>query len=82
MTVTGATLGENLDRWTHKYGELSETQDVIRPLSKPIKETGHLRFVNVLSVSLKACLPAQDSQGQPCARRRGCQDHGEGGPVL
>jgi dihydroxy-acid dehydratase len=44
MTVTGATLGENLDRWTQKYGELSETQDVIRPLHKPIKETGHLRY--------------------------------------
>ena len=44
MTVTGQTLGENLERWTHKYGELSLTeQDVIRPLNKPIKETGHLR---------------------------------------
>ena len=44
MTVTGLTLGENLERWTHKYGELSFTeQDVIRPLEKPIKETGHLR---------------------------------------
>lgn len=44
MTVTGLTLGENLERWTHKYGELSFTdQKVIRPLEKPIKETGHLR---------------------------------------
>jgi dihydroxy-acid dehydratase len=56
MTVTGATLGENLDRWTHKYGELSETQDVIRPLNKPIKETGHLRFAHVLSVSFRRML--------------------------
>ena len=44
MTVTGRTLGENLERWTHEHGELSFTeQDVIRPLEKPIKETGHLR---------------------------------------
>lgn len=43
ITVTGLTLGENLERWTHKYGELSPTQDVIRPLETPIKKTGHLR---------------------------------------
>jgi dihydroxy-acid dehydratase len=44
LTVTGKPLGENLDRWTAKYGELSETgQDVIRPLSNPIKPTGHIR---------------------------------------
>ena len=44
MTVTGKTLGENLERWTHQYGELSFTeQKVIHPLDKPIKETGHLR---------------------------------------
>jgi dihydroxy-acid dehydratase len=45
MTVTGLTLGENLDRWTHAHGELSPTQDVIRPLDKPIKSTGHLRIL-------------------------------------
>ena len=45
MTVTGATLGENLDRWTHKYGELSPSQDVIRPLDKPIKTSGHIRVL-------------------------------------
>ena len=40
MTVTGRTLGENLDRWVHKHGELDFTsQDVIRPLEKPIKES-------------------------------------------
>ncbi|KAF5360808.1 hypothetical protein D9756_004900 [Leucocoprinus leucothites] len=50
MTITGKTLGENLDRWVHKYGELEfEKQDVIRPLDKPIKETGHIRFVVNLS---------------------------------
>lgn len=43
MTVTGLTLGENLDRWTHKYGELDFKQDVIRPLENPIKPTGHIR---------------------------------------
>ena len=45
MTVTGLTLGENLERWTHKFGELDHTQDVIRPLDNPIKPTGHIRWV-------------------------------------
>ncbi|KAI0335944.1 dihydroxy-acid and 6-phosphogluconate dehydratase [Cubamyces sp. BRFM 1775] len=46
LTVTGRTLGENLERWTHEHGELEFTrQDVIRPLEKPIKETGHLRIL-------------------------------------
>ncbi|KAI0696007.1 dihydroxy-acid/6-phosphogluconate dehydratase [Cytidiella melzeri] len=46
LTVTGLTLGENAERWVHKYGELSlSEQDVIRPLGKPIKETGHLRIL-------------------------------------
>ncbi|KAH9947588.1 dihydroxy-acid/6-phosphogluconate dehydratase [Amylocystis lapponica] len=46
LTVTGLTLGENLERWTHKHGELSFTeQNVIRPLDNPIKETGHLRIL-------------------------------------
>ena len=45
MTVTGLTLGENLERWTHKYGGLPADQDVIRPLNNPIKETGHIRSV-------------------------------------
>jgi dihydroxy-acid dehydratase len=45
MTVTGRTLGENLERWTHEHGELSSDQDVIRPLERPIKETGHIRLV-------------------------------------
>ncbi|KAI0947221.1 hypothetical protein AcV7_009698 [Taiwanofungus camphoratus] len=45
-TVTSRTLGENLERWTHKHGELSfADQDIIRPLDKPIKETGHLRIL-------------------------------------
>ncbi|KAI0272919.1 dehydratase family-domain-containing protein [Russula aff. rugulosa BPL654] len=45
MTVTGRTLGENLERWTHEHGELSSDQDVIRPLESPIKETGHIRVL-------------------------------------
>ncbi|KAF9046588.1 dihydroxy-acid/6-phosphogluconate dehydratase [Panaeolus papilionaceus] len=46
MTVTGLSLGENLERWVHKHGELDfYTQDVIRPLNKPIKETGHIRIL-------------------------------------
>ncbi|KAF8272255.1 dihydroxy-acid/6-phosphogluconate dehydratase [Lactarius quietus] len=45
MTVTGRTLGENLERWTHEHGELSSNQDVIRPLEKPIKDTGHIRVL-------------------------------------
>ncbi|KAI0247126.1 dihydroxy-acid/6-phosphogluconate dehydratase [Lactifluus subvellereus] len=45
MTVTGRTLGENLERWTHEHGELSNDQDVIRPLERPIKETGHIRVL-------------------------------------
>ncbi|KAG6854644.1 hypothetical protein C0991_003292 [Blastosporella zonata] len=43
MTVTGLTLGENLDRWTHKHGELDNSQDLIRPLDNPIKTSGHIR---------------------------------------
>lgn len=46
LTVTGKSLGENLDRWVEKYGELSETgQDVIKPLGNPLKGTGHIRLV-------------------------------------
>lgn len=45
-TVTGLTLGENLERWVHKHGELSMTnQAIIRPLDKPIKPTGHIRIL-------------------------------------
>ncbi len=47
MTVTGRTLGENLEQWTHKYGELDARQDVIRPLDKPIKSSGHIRYARI-----------------------------------
>ncbi|PWN50304.1 putative ILV3-dihydroxy-acid dehydratase mitochondrial precursor [Violaceomyces palustris] len=46
MTVTGRTLAENVDRWTSEKGKLSLTaQDVIRPVDKPLKSTGHLRIL-------------------------------------
>ncbi|KAG9126638.1 hypothetical protein FRC07_002651 [Ceratobasidium sp. 392] len=45
MTVTGKTLGENLDRWTAEKGKLPAGQKVLRPLSAPIKETGHIRIL-------------------------------------
>jgi len=47
ITVTGKTLGENLERWTHKYGELDfVSQDVIRPFERAIKSSGHIRYVD------------------------------------
>jgi len=45
MTVTGRTLGENLEQWTHKFGELDFRQDLIRPLDNPIKPSGHIRIL-------------------------------------
>lgn len=42
MTVTGKTMRENLQH----AAELDFTnQDVIRPIEKPIKATGHLRIL-------------------------------------
>ena len=41
MTVTGKTLAENLSSVT----PLMPGQDVIRPLSNPIKKTGHLQIL-------------------------------------
>ncbi|KDQ11055.1 hypothetical protein BOTBODRAFT_35591 [Botryobasidium botryosum FD-172 SS1] len=45
MTVTGKTLGENLERWTSERGGLPAGQDLLRPLSNPIKKTGHIRIL-------------------------------------
>ncbi|QRW06599.1 dihydroxy-acid dehydratase [Ceratobasidium sp. AG-Ba] len=45
MTVTGKTLGENLERWTVEKGKLPAGQKVLRPLDAPIKETGHIRIL-------------------------------------
>ncbi len=41
LTVTGKTIAENLAA----LPELSEGQQVVKPLSDPIKETGHLRIL-------------------------------------
>ena len=41
MTVTGKTLAENLS----KAKPLPAGQDVLRPLDKPIKATGHIRIL-------------------------------------
>lgn len=41
MTVTGKTLAENLA----DLPGLSEGQEVIRPISNPIKETGHIQIL-------------------------------------
>ncbi|KAK4131553.1 dihydroxy-acid and 6-phosphogluconate dehydratase [Trichocladium antarcticum] len=42
MTVTGKSLAENVRDWP----PLSAGQTIIRPLSNPIKETGHLRVLH------------------------------------
>lgn len=44
-TVTGKTLGENVDKWMVKHGKDWEGQEIIRPLDNPIKETGHIRIL-------------------------------------
>ena len=41
LTVTGHTLAENLE----DCKELSPTQPIIKPLSSPIKKTGHLQIL-------------------------------------
>ncbi len=41
MTVTGKTLAENLEA----VPDFFENQEIIKPLSAPIKETGHLRIL-------------------------------------
>jgi dihydroxy-acid dehydratase len=41
MTVTGKTLKENLD----SVKDFPANQDIIRPLSKPIKPTGHIQIL-------------------------------------
>jgi len=41
LTVTGKTMAENLE----KLPELKKGQDVIRPVSNPIKPTGHIQIM-------------------------------------
>ena len=43
MTVTGKTVAENLA----EAAAFTEGQDVIMPISSPIKETGHLQILYV-----------------------------------
>lgn len=45
ITVTGKTLAENCDRWTHERGKMPTNQDVLQPLEKPLKATGHIRIL-------------------------------------
>ncbi len=41
LTVTGKTVAENLEN----IPDLTESQDVIRPFSKPIKASGHIQIL-------------------------------------
>lgn len=43
LTVTGKTLGENVDKWQEKWGKKWDGQDIIRPVNNPIKSSGHIR---------------------------------------
>ncbi|TXT11017.1 hypothetical protein VHUM_01768 [Vanrija humicola] len=45
MTVTGKTLGENCEEWMATHAKLWEGQEIIRPVSDPIKATGHIRIL-------------------------------------
>ena len=42
MTVTGRTMGENIERFSKPY---PDGQEIIRPLSNPIKSSSHLRVL-------------------------------------
>lgn len=44
-TVTGKTLGENVDKWMVEHGKHWEGQQIIRPVNNPIKSSGHIRSV-------------------------------------
>jgi dihydroxy-acid dehydratase len=45
ITVTGRTLAENCDRWTQERGKMPTNQDVLQPVDKPLKATGHIRIL-------------------------------------
>lgn len=45
LTVTGKTLGENCEEWMATHSKLWEGQEIIRPVSNPIKATGHIRIL-------------------------------------
>lgn len=48
MTVSGRTLGENVEQWTAKHGEIPVSQDLLRPLNNPLKEKGHIRSTHLI----------------------------------
>lgn len=85
MTVTGKTLGENVDKWQVKHKKDWEGQDIIRPVSNPIKKTGHIRQVNLTlwdsSIAYRSWC-RQNPQGKPRTGRRRRQDHRQGGSDL
>lgn len=89
MTVTGKSLGENLDRWAsdNKHIKSWEGQDIIRPIDNPIKATGHIRFVPfspcvtlVSDEDLNRVL--QHPSRKPRTRRSRLQNHRKGGTSL
>lgn len=45
MTVTGRTLRENCEQWVAERGPMPKDQDILRPIDKPIKRTGHIRVL-------------------------------------
>lgn len=53
LTITGRTLGENVEQWVAKHGALPANQDLLRPVENPLKASGHIRYAQGLQ------LPAQ-----------------------
>jgi dihydroxyacid dehydratase/phosphogluconate dehydratase len=49
MTVTGKTIAENLK----DLPGLSEGQEIIKPLSDPIKETGHIQVYSIATNEIR-----------------------------
>lgn len=41
LTVTGRTLGENVENWA----DLPQTQDILAPWDRPLKSSGHIRIL-------------------------------------
>ena len=50
ITVTGRTLRENCERWIAERGPMPKDQDVLHPVDRPIKPTGHIRVLYGLSL--------------------------------
>jgi dihydroxyacid dehydratase/phosphogluconate dehydratase len=72
MTVTGKTMRENLQH----AAELDfTTQDVIRPIEKPMKSTGHLRILKGYVLDSVAKRLVLTLSQQPLASRRRRKDH-------